>query len=212
MAINENPSLPNRHIFVAAMTGGGKSNLLRQEINGLLRAGVSKRVVFWDPDRDHKCKHYKDKKAFLLAMKALMSGSKGGAIGWCGDDSGETFEWFMSVLWAALDGKKPIIVGIEEAADLCLPQQVKGYAGKMQRRSRKYGGILASGTQRIQEVPKSFITSSKTVFVGMQQANDLRYVKNNLGLNTDDVEALEELQFFRKIGKKVDFVEYEYIA
>lgn len=204
MAINEDSSLPNRHRFTTAITGGGKT----QAIKNLTKA--SKRAVFWDPDNDHSCKHYSDKQAFLVALKTVMA--KGGRIGWNGDDDEKTFEWFMMCMWAALDGSKPLDIVIEEAADVGLKQSMPKWTGKMWRRSRKYGGILTVGTQRVQEVPKSFITQAGETYIGIQRANDQHYIKRQTGLAPEKMGALDPLNFYKVVKDSFEKVTFKYIG
>ncbi|WP_067096792.1 hypothetical protein [Marinomonas atlantica] len=204
MAKNPDTSLPNRHKFIAAITGGGKT----QAIKNLTKS--SKRAVFWDPDNDHNCRHYKDKTAFLGALKLVMS--RGGRIGWNGDDDETRFEWFMMAVWAALDGTKMLDVVVEEAADLGLKQTMPKWSGKVWRRARKYGGILTVGTQRVQEVPKAFITQAGETYIGIQKANDQHYIKRQTGLPPTKMGALEPLNFYKLTGNDAQLVRFKYIG
>ena len=204
MAKNANKALPNAHRFITAITGGGKT----QAIMNLIK--LSKRAAFWDPDKDHNCKHFTDKQAFLKALQGVMA--KGGRIGWAGDDDEVTFEWFMMAIWAALDGTKLLDVIVEEAADVGLKQTMPKWTGKVWRRARKYGGILTVGTQRVQEVPKSFITQAGVTYIGIQKANDQQYIKRQTGLAPQKMGALEPLNFYKMEGDGTEKVKFKYIG
>tara|TARA_R110000744_G_scaffold101577_2_gene195795 strand:- start:1295 stop:1909 length:615 start_codon:yes stop_codon:yes gene_type:complete len=204
LAKNPNTALPNRHKFITAITGGGKT----QAIKNLVKS--SKRAVFWDPDNDHKCHHHKDKQAFLVALKTIMA--KGGRIGWNGDDDDATFEWFMMAVWAALDGSKLLDVIVEEAADVGLKQSMPKWTGKVWRRGRKYGAVLIVGTQRVQEVPKAFITQAAETYIGIQRANDQHYIKRQTGLEPAKMGALDPLNFYKVVKDSFEKVTFKYIG
>jgi hypothetical protein len=204
LAKNPNTSLPNSHKFITAITGGGKT----QAIKNLVKA--SKRAVFWDPDNDHNCKHFADKQAFINALKLVMS--RGGRIGWNGDDDETTFEWFMMCVWAALDGTKILDVIVEEAADVGLKQSMPKWTGKVWRRARKYGGVLIVGTQRVQEVPKAFITQAAETYIGIQRANDQQYIKRQTMLEPKLMGALDPLNFYKVVKDSFEKVTFKYIG
>ena len=204
MATNENKSLSNRHCFVSAKTGGGKSQLLARIPKG------AKRLVVWDPDKDHKVRHVTDKRVFLKALQAVMR--SGGRIGWAGADDKDTFEWFMQCIWAALDGGTDLYVLVEEAADLDLGQKMPTWTGKVWRRGRKYGAILLVGTQRIQEVPKAFITQAANIYIGQHSANDQHYVKRHTGIDPRMVNSLNPLQFYKISGGEAERITIKYVA
>lgn len=205
MAKNPNLALPNRHKFISAITGGGKS----QAVKNLTKS--VKRCVFWDPDQEHRCHHYSDKAQFLRALQHVMV--KGGRIGWAGDDSKTCFEWFMKAIWAALDGRKLLTVVVEEAADINLGAgTMPPWTGKVWRRARKYGGILIVGTQRVQEVPKAFITQAGECYVGQQRANDQNYIKRQTGLEPKKVASLKPLSFYLMKDNSVTLKRFNYVG
>ncbi|WP_339718533.1 hypothetical protein [Marinomonas primoryensis] len=198
------PRLSNRHRFITAVTGGGKTQAIKNLVKN------AKRAVFWDPDNDHKCKHFNDKQTFLAALKTVMA--KGGRIGWNGDDDEAHFEWFMMCMWAALDCTKILEIIVEEAADVGLKQTMPKWTGKMWRRSRKYGGILTVGTQRVQEVPKTFITQAAEIYIGIQRANDQHYIKRQTGLKPELMGTLDPLNFYKVVKDSFEKVTFKYIG
>ena len=194
MAKNEDSSLGVRHVFVTAKTGGGKSQIMRNDI--VPKSGV--RAFFWDVDCDHLCVRFDEKGKLLRAVKSAITSGKPFRIGWSGDDSQETFNWFCEVVWRCLDGDFDTYIILEELADLEMGQRALPMLGKLLKRGRKYGGIVIGNTQRIQEVPKSLITQAKTVYIGKQSAHDAKYLERILGIPARDIENLKELSFYTK--------------
>lgn len=206
MAKNPAPNLPNRHVFVAAKSGGGKSQAMRNRI--VPKTGI--RALFWDVDHDHNCKRYTDKGAFMRAVKSADKSGKPFRIGWSGDDSQETFEWFCNVAWAILDGKRITWVVSEELADLDMGQKTPPFLKKLLVRGRKYGCVFAGTTQRCQEVPKLLITQPAIRYIGLHEDHDARYLERATGIKSEAIEALEELEFWVKESKTVEKTRIKY--
>lgn len=194
MARNEDSSLELRHVFVSAKTGGGKSQCMRNVV--IPRQGI--RGVFWDVDKDHYCTRYTDKIAFMKALNSAAKSKKPFRIGWAGEDDHETFVWFVDKVWKILDGDFDTWIILEEMADLEMGQRPLPGLGKLQKRARKYGGILVSNSQRVQEIPKSLITQSREIYIGQQEAHDAKYLERIIGISARELEALQPLEFFKK--------------
>lgn len=194
MARNPNHDRANKHCFVAAKTGGGKSQLMRNDI--IPRQGV--RALFWDPDSDHYCTGYTEKGAFLKALKSADASGKPFRIGWRGDDDPDTFEWFCQVAWAVLDGDRETWVVCEEMADLGMGQKMPDFFRKLMVRGRKYGAIVVTTTQRCQEVPKALITQPANRYIGLHEDQDARYLERATGLKAGEIEVLQPLTFWHK--------------
>lgn len=194
MAKNPNTKLPNRHCFVGAKTGGGKSQLMRNEI--VPRQGV--RAIFWDVDHDHKCQRFSDKGAFIRALKAADASGKPYRIGWSGDDGPETFDWFCGLVWALLDGHHDTWCICEEMADLGMGQKIPGPLRKLMVRGRKYGLIMVVTTQRCQEIPKALITQPANRYIGLHEDQDAHYMQRATGIKAVDLEAIKPLTFYHK--------------
>lgn len=194
MAINENSDLENRHCFVGAKTGGGKSQLMRNEL--IPASGI--RAVFWDVDKDHKCKRYYKKGPFMRALAAADRDGKPYRVGWSGDDSPETFMWFCECVWRLLDGSHETYVILEEMADQGMGQKLPPWLRKLIVRGRKYGAILFITTQRCQEIPKALITQPGYRYIGLHEDHDARYMYRATGIKAEELEALPPLTFFKK--------------
>jgi len=194
VAKNPNTQRQNRHCWIGAKTGGGKSQLLRNDL--LPRQGV--RALFWDIDTDHKCTRYTEKGAFLAALKSADQSGKPYRIGWSGDDDAATFEWFCRAVWAVLDGKHETYVICEEMADQGMGQRLPAFLRKIMVRGRKYGAILITTTQRCQEVPKALITQAANRYIGLHEDQDAHYLQRAVGIKALDIELLKPLNFFHK--------------
>lgn len=194
MARNPDTKRENRHCWIGAKTGGGKSQILRNEL--LPARGV--RALFWDIDTDHKCTRFTDRGQFLKALKAADKSGKPYRIGWSGEDDSETFEWFCRSVWAVLDGQHETYVVCEEMADQGMGQRLPQYLRKIMVRGRKYGAILITTTQRCQEVPKALITQAANRYIGLHEDQDAHYLQKAVGIKSPDIEALKPLTFWHK--------------
>lgn len=207
MAKNKNPKLQPSSCFVTGTTGAGKSQMIKELMTVKFKA--VKRWVVWDPDEDHPCRHFRDREAFTKALKVVME--KGGCIGWNGAESKDDYDWFMMTCWAALDGFKKLGIVTEEAADIRMgSKDPTPWAHKVLIRGRKYGAVLITATQRVQEVPKTYLTQCHNRYVGRQQDTDAIYCARVLKLDADKLEALPDLTFFHKymstvIQKKIKY-------
>ncbi|MFL1484903.1 hypothetical protein [Marinobacter sp. LN3S78] len=208
MARNPSPERQNEHVFIAAKTGGGKSQLTRNNVV----PGRGIRALIWDVDMDHKCQRFTDRGAFMRAVNKADKSGKPFKIGWSGDDSQETFIWFCEVAWAILDGHRETWVICEEMADLELGQRMPQFFGKLMKRGRKYGAKLVMTTQRCQEVPKAMITQPRTRFIGLHEDQDARYLERAVGISKEEIETLKPLQFWRKDDQGRALFETKYRA
>lgn len=194
MARNPDTQRPNKHCWIGAKTGGGKSQLVRNEL--LPSRGV--RALFWDIDYDHKCQRFTNWGLFLAALKSADKSGKPFRIGWSGDDSAATFEKFCRAAWAILDGQRETYIMLEEMADQGMGQTLPPYLKKLQVRGRKYGAILLSTTQRCQEVPKAMITQAANRYIGVHEDQDARYLERAVGIKAPEIEDQEPLTFWHK--------------
>lgn len=195
MAINENTEWPNRNALYLAASGGGKSQCIKQS-SEIPKSGV--RVIGWDPDRDHDLRHYTDRRAFVRALKSAIKSGRGFRLGWSGDSSPETFQWWCRVVWAALDGNVNTYLLIEELADVeSSPGKASPPFGQLLRRCRKYGGILHAVSQRGTEIPKTCYTQCEIKYVGIQRGPDVKRMAKECGVFESDIKALKPLEFIR---------------
>lgn len=196
MAINPNTGHENQHVIVAAASGGGKSQLIGQE---LLPKGAGHRVLLWDPDEDYKANRFKDRAQFARAVAAANKSGKGFRLAFSGRSTESNFQWFCKLVMAALDGNKITHVIIEELADVS-PSAGKALPefGELLRRGRKYGARVVMATQRGTEIPKTAWTQVKTKYIGQQEAGDRVRMSREAGISEGEIQLLKPLEFFQK--------------
>lgn len=193
MAINPNTTHKNRNTCYIAMSGFGKSQALKQNIP---QRGA--RVILWDPDNDHKANHFSDKKAFISALIAACKSGRGFRIAWDGVVDVATFEWWCSVVWEVLDGNKETIIVVEELADVSETSgKASFYWGQLNRKVRKYGGVLHWTSQRSQEVSKTAYSQAAIKFIGYpNDGANLKMLSDMVQVSESELKQLKPLEFF----------------
>lgn len=196
MAANPNPKLPNEHTLYLGKSGSGKSQALKQN-RALPKRGV--RCVLWDVSHDHDkgTTYYSTKNQFITALQRGIKSGRGFRIGWDGDSSPATFEWWASVVWAILDGRKVTYVVIEELAR-CVETAGKADPNlrKLYNEGRKYGARIHAVSQRSQEIPKTVFNQCERFVIGMQKGPDIKRFAELLDVEPEQVKALKPLQFW----------------
>ncbi|MDX1473491.1 MAG: hypothetical protein R3309_04930 [Reinekea sp.] len=210
MAKNENTSRPNRNTFVAAVSGGGKSQAARH-VRENLRI---KRVLAWDPDHDHQVSTRVTSIRALTEFLKVHGDSSAFSVAYSGDDSPEAMELFCACAWAILDGNKETVVIIEEVADaMTTSGKALPNAGRLIRRIRKYGGVLIAVTQRPQEIPKTLFSQCNIKLIGQQDTADVKRMAERVGVPVSEIENLQELEFWMKdTGKPAEKIRVKYKA
>lgn len=208
MAINPNTGLRNCNACYVAMSGFGKSQALKQVVPN---RGV--RVVLWDPDNDHKAHHYDDKKKFIAALIAACKSGKGFRVGWDGVVNVETFEWWCEVVYSILDGNKITFIVVEELADVSESAgKASFWWGQVNRKCRKYGGVLHWTTQRSQEVSKTAYGQSAIKYIGYpNNGSNLKVMAGMINVSIDDLKALKPLHFYRNEHVVTEKVVFQYV-
>lgn len=202
MAINPDTSHGNFHCMVSAASGGGKSQIIGQR---LLPKGPGHRVLLWDPDEDYKASRFEDRASYAKAVRQALASGKGFRLAFSGRPSVSNFEWWCSVVWAALDGSKITHVVIEELADVS-PSAGKALPafGELLRKGRKYGARLIMATQRGSEIPKTAWTQVGVKYIGQQEAGDRVRMAKEAGLAEAQIAILQPLQFYQKPAGAAD--------
>ncbi len=196
MAKNPNPKQPNEHTLYIGKSGSGKSQALKQN-KAIPRRGV--RCLLWDVSHDHEkgTTYYSSKNDYINALKRALKSGRGFRLGWDGDSSSETFEWWASVVWAVLDGTRATYVVIEELARVV---ETVGRAApnlrKLYNEGRKYGARIHAVTQRPQEIPKTVYDQCECFWVGMQKGPNIKRFAELLDTSPDQVRALKPLEFY----------------
>lgn len=208
MAINPDTSHSNQNTCFIAMSGFGKSQALKQTIP---QRGA--RVVLWDPDNDHKAHHYSDKREFVAVLIAAAKSGRGFRIAWDGQVDVETFEWWCSVVWQLLDGNKKLYIVVEELADVSeSAAKASFYWGQLNRKVRKYGGVLMWTTQRSQEVSKTAYSQCAIKYIGYpNDGANLKDLAKMVDVPEDDLKALKPLEFYRREHIETKKIQFQYI-
>jgi len=199
MAINPNTQHKNQNTGFIAMSGAGKSQAL---MNTLPTRGV--RCLLWDIDNDHaqyNTFYYNDKRKYIRAVKSAIKSGYGFRIAWDGANDVETFEWWCSVVYAALDGNHLTYIVVEELADVS-PSSAKATQnfGEINRKCRKFGGVLLWTSQRSQEIAKTAYTQCDTFFIGKQKRSaKVKNLAELIGESEEAIKALKPMQFYKSV-------------
>lgn len=196
---NPNTARPNKHTLYLAASGGGKSQALMQN-PALPKAGA--RIILWDQSGDHAGLHFQKKANFLRALDAGLRSGRGFRVAYAGPADPDTFDWFMEICWACLDGEKETYVIAEELSAVCKGSgKALPAAAVFMNQSRKYGGIFHGTSQKPQEVAKTFYDQCAFKFIGQQNGLAMqRKMSAEIGLQPEDIASLNKLEFFRHDG------------
>lgn len=196
MAINQNTKWPNENTIYLGRSGSGKSQALKQN-EKVPRSGV--RVLLWDLSHDHKALHIDSKKTYARTVSDALASGKAFRLAFSGGDgSVEDFEWWCSVVWAALDGNYATYVLVEELSAVCSSvAKASPNAAKLLNQGRKFGMKFHGVTQKPQEISKTYYDQSEVFYIGQQRGDNVRKCAKLLGLDERFVNELEPLQFWR---------------
>ena len=114
------------------------------------------------------------------------------------------------MVFAALDGRYPTEILIEELADVS-PSAGKASPkfGELIRRARKYNGRITALTQRGTEISKTVYTQSAEFWIGRQEATDLPRVSRLAAVTEARLSAIQPLHYIRKRGADIGFWKLE---
>lgn len=195
MAVNPNPSLPNRNALYLARSGGGKSQAVKQNREIPSRGA---RVLLWDISHDHKAEHIDSKAEYKRAVIAAIKWGRGFRLAYSGGNGVDDFEWWCSVVWAALDGNHITYAIAEELSAVCASAaKASPVAAVLLNQGRKYGMRFHGVSQKPQEISKTFYDQCEVLHIGQQRGANIRRFSRELGLSDDDIGGLEPLEFWR---------------
>ena len=188
-------SYPNRHELYIAATGGGKSQLLYQNLKKL---PASERVILWDHVGDHAGLHCRSKKTFIAALRDGIERGKGFRIAYAGSRSVECWEWFCQVVWSVLDGKRITHCVAEELSAVSpTAGRASPNAEILLNEGRKYGLIFHGTTQRPQALAKTYYDLCELKYIGRQKTAAMRRkMADEIGVSPDAIGTLKPLQFY----------------
>lgn len=188
-------SLPNRHMVLIGASGSGKSSYLRK----LPEIQKARRVLAWDPDADHRLVHVHSVAGLHAACRKAGFGPI--RVGLTVPPSMDAFGKFCGVAFAMAHGAAPLVVLVEELADVTTPAKAAPEWGELARRGRKYGAIIAATSQRPQEIDKTILGQADTIWCGrLKTEKDARYMAGIMGVDAKALMQLKPLEYFIKRG------------
>ena len=180
MPINQNDDRPNLHTIVLGQSGSGKTYWLKHHPLVKKRGA---RVIVWDPYETHEVHYSKTRADFAREAAAALRSRKGFKLGLSVNPTEQGFEYFNRVAWTLADGRKTLVVVIEELADVTGSGKAKGTFSQLIRVGRKYGVVVMAATQRPQEIPKTLFTQVSRKWCGYVDPFDRTYCERHMGLD-----------------------------
>lgn len=193
-----NERLPDNHAGFFGSTGSGKTYQLENH-----PAWKShKRALIWDPEESYKATH---RATTPEALKAFYNSNRGfsGSFTLAFTPSAiseENFELFCQIALNWGHWKNPLLVVVEELADVARIGKASPNWGQLSRKARKYGTIILYASQKPQEIDKTIIDQSAILATGLlKTAAPRKYMADLLDISMDDVKALNKKDFiFRR--------------
>lgn len=190
-------ALPSNHMVLVGFTGSGKSSYLRK----LPEFAKAKRRILWDPDKDHRVRHVATVSELLKACRAAGFGPI--QVGLSCDPDPVLFGKFCEIAFAMCHAAAPLVIGVEELADVTSPAKAAPAWGQLARKVRKYGGTIYATTQRPQEIDKTILGQANAFWCGIQRtAADRKYMSGLLDVSPDELAKLQKLEYYLKVSNE----------
>lgn len=198
MAVNPNPSLPNRNTLYLGRSGSGKSQALLQR-SGIPARGA--RVLLLDPNHDHPCHRIKGYRRFAVTVAAAIQSGRGFRLALDETPCEETLEAFSRVVLTALDGNHLTFTIIEELSGWSAKVgKAPPWTARMINEGRKFGLVFHGTTQKPQNISKDFYEQCAVRWVGMQKTSrQKKLLAEELGVSVADIDKLKPLQFWHDL-------------
>ncbi|MAY02910.1 MAG: hypothetical protein CMQ38_08045 [Gammaproteobacteria bacterium] len=196
MAINPNPSLPNRNTIYLGASGSGKSQCLKQNPD-IPKAGA--RVFLYDPNQDHKAHHYQAKKDFGRAALAALKSGKGFRIAYSGGYAEADHEWFCELMFSILNGKKiTYIIDEELGASGNRSGKAAPHHARLLNQGRKYGMIYHGVVQFPTEVAKTVYRNCDVKYCGILETEIAKRMAVEINVPWEKIVNQVPLQFWHR--------------
>lgn len=206
---NPNNSLKNGHVWIAGMSGSGKTYFTQHKL-----IQDKDQVIAFDPQGDYSgkigrsaCRVYHDIRTFAAAVFAGRKTKQGFKIIWNPKHvtTWEDLDLFCKVAWANGDGQHSHMLKVvcEELADNSKSTQYTSpYHRKLLMVGRKYGIHTINCFQRGQDVSKTIIDNCHTCVVMMQKTSkSAKYLEDLTGIPAREIDALPEYHHIKQVGK-----------
>lgn len=204
-----NEKLEANHCGFFGTTGSGKTHwLLRHPA-----WDICKRSLMWDPEGSLKAstrirsadalkRFYNGHRAFSKSFNAAFTPDI---------FNEENFELFCQVCFKLGHAANPLLVAVEELADVARVGKASPYWGQLSRKGRKYGTTILYASQKPQEIDKTIIDQSAVLASGMlKTARPRKYMAELLDVSYDEFKAINKKDFyFRRDADPAVFVKYK---
>lgn len=189
----QNATLENRHHLLIGTSGSGKSHTAKAAI---AKAG---RVLVWDPDEDYNLPRLYSLGAFARAVAACIQQGKPLRFALTVDATAGNFEQFCKIITRVMCASRPMVVVVEEVADVVNSGKASHYWGIVARRGRKYGLTLYAVTQRPAECDKTIYSQTPYKWVGvLENEQDRKRLAGLIGVTVADLAGLHPHEAYYK--------------
>lgn len=179
--------LPARHILVTGGTGSGKTTWVKRQPE-LREAPIT---LLWDPDRSHYALHLDSRARFLRTVRDGIASGKKLRAALAVEATEDNFQFFCEVVWAAACSTRPMVVIVEELAEVTQAGKARGHWQTLLNRGRKYGVQIVAISQRPQEIDKTTLTQCATKVTGaLDRHVDRQVMARELSTTPERIEQL----------------------
>ena len=191
MAVNQNPSLPNKHTLYCATSGGGKTQAMASNL-----PRVKTKILFWDTHKTFRADSADTVADFKRKVAAGIRGKKTFRISFTGRGTPENFDQFCKVAWMIADGNQVLHVVIDELSEVTDKGKALKYFGELLRGGRKFGVILHISANALPEVPTTVRRETMIKWAGIQQTyTDKKLLADFMSVKPEEFDKLEPLTF-----------------
>jgi hypothetical protein len=182
-------SLKAEHLYICGNSGTGKSSTIKEKLER------APRVIAFDPDDE-----YSEIRGFIRCENAneLLTAVKNhrlrtAKIAYVAEGK-KAFEFFCDVafLWA------DCFCIAEEIADVTTPAKAPPSWGRLIRRGRKRGILIAAVTQRPAEADKTILANAAYIRVhALGRDNDRKAIAAEIGVPVEEIAKLKPLDYLQ---------------
>ena len=201
--INPDESLENRHAFICAHTGGGKTQVMKQ--NPYLMSKKNRQIL-WDTHGTFKAQKQFCKVADLIKWLLENYDKTAFRVAYVGKSSAFAFEKLCQAVEAITDGNKQTVLGVDELASISSAiGKDRSKFGDLLREQRKFNLIIIASATSPAEIPKTLIKACGYKCIGQQgYTSDAKNLAEFLQIDWRELldTSLKPLEFYiREPGK-----------